>query len=101
MIHCQASNCRWNPYSSLSQVQNIIVQNQEFGLSESEPTSPFYYASFDGILGMAYPAMSMGGYTVMQQMLRQGQLSESIFSFYFSRYDSALHIFVLGYILSM
>ncbi|XP_054837019.1 pepsin B-like [Eublepharis macularius] len=70
-------------------VQNIIVQNQEFGLSESEPTSPFYYASFDGILGMAYPAMSVGGNTVMQQMLKQGQLSEPIFSFYFSRQPTA------------
>ncbi|XP_077190642.1 pepsin B-like [Paroedura picta] len=67
------------------QVQNIVIQNQVFGLSEDEPSSPFYYANFDGILGMAYPAMSMGGYTAMQQMLRQGQLSEPIFSFYFSR----------------
>ncbi|XP_060087413.1 pepsin B-like [Heteronotia binoei] len=67
------------------QVQNIVVQNQVFGLSEDEPASPFYYANFDGILGMAYPAMAVGGYTAMQQMLRQGQLSEPNFSFYFSR----------------
>uniref|UniRef100_A0A8D0B471 Peptidase A1 domain-containing protein n=1 Tax=Salvator merianae TaxID=96440 RepID=A0A8D0B471_SALMN len=66
-------------------VQNIVVQNQIFGLSESEPSNPFYYASFDGILGMAYPAMAVEGNTVMQQMLRQGQLTEPIFSFYFSR----------------
>ncbi|XP_054836080.1 pepsin B-like [Eublepharis macularius] len=67
------------------QVQNIVIQNQVFGLSEDEPANPFYYANFDGILGMAYPAMAVGGYTAMQQMLRQGQLSEPIFSFYFSR----------------
>uniref|UniRef100_F7FJM0 Pepsin B n=1 Tax=Monodelphis domestica TaxID=13616 RepID=F7FJM0_MONDO len=67
-------------------VQNIVVSNQEFGLSESEPTSPFYYSDFDGILGMAYPAMAVGNSpTVMQGMLQQGQLSEPIFSFYFSR----------------
>uniref|UniRef100_A0A8D0GUC9 Pepsin B n=1 Tax=Sphenodon punctatus TaxID=8508 RepID=A0A8D0GUC9_SPHPU len=71
-------------------VQNIVIQNQEFGLSEDEPTSPFYYAHFDGILGMAYPAMAVGGsYTAMQGMLRQGQLSEPIFSFYFSRQPTA------------
>ncbi|XP_051849004.1 pepsin B [Antechinus flavipes] len=67
-------------------VQNIVVNNQEFGLSESEPTSPFYYSDFDGILGMAYPAMAVGNSpTVMQGMLQQGQLSEPVFSFYFSR----------------
>ncbi|XP_028587865.2 pepsin B-like [Podarcis muralis] len=68
------------------QVQNIVIQNQEFGLSENEPATPFYYANFDGILGMAYPALAVGGsYTAMQSMMRQGQLSEPIFSFYFSR----------------
>ncbi|XP_006130476.1 pepsin B-like isoform X1 [Pelodiscus sinensis] len=67
-------------------VQNIAITNQEFGLSEDEPTSPFYYSHFDGILGMAYPAMAVGGsYTPMQEMLKQGLLTEPIFSFYFSR----------------
>ncbi|XP_036309230.1 pepsin B [Pipistrellus kuhlii] len=67
-------------------VQNIVVQNQEFGLSENEPNNPFYYSDFDGILGMAYPNMAVGNApTVMQGMLQQGQLSQPIFSFYFSR----------------
>ncbi|XP_016078769.1 PREDICTED: gastricsin [Miniopterus natalensis] len=67
-------------------VQNIVVNNQEFGLSENEPSSPFYYSDFDGILGMAYPNMAVGNApTVMQGMLQQGQLSLPIFSFYFSR----------------
>uniref|UniRef100_A0A8D2KZA3 Peptidase A1 domain-containing protein n=1 Tax=Varanus komodoensis TaxID=61221 RepID=A0A8D2KZA3_VARKO len=47
---------------------------------------PFYFASFDGILGMAYRSLATGeSYPVTQQMVRQGQLSEPIFSFYFSR----------------
>uniref|UniRef100_A0A2K6EXB0 Peptidase A1 domain-containing protein n=1 Tax=Propithecus coquereli TaxID=379532 RepID=A0A2K6EXB0_PROCO len=67
-------------------VQNIIVNNQEFGLSKNEPSSPFYYSHFDGILGMAYPAIAVGNApTVMQGMLQQGQLTQPIFSFYFSR----------------
>ncbi|XP_025033172.1 gastricsin-like [Python bivittatus] len=67
-------------------VQNIVVKNQEFGLSEDEPYDPFYYAYFDGILGMAYPPLAFwGSQTIMQQMVNQGQLSEPIFSFYFSR----------------
>ncbi|XP_029856362.1 pepsin B-like [Aquila chrysaetos chrysaetos] len=67
-------------------IQNIIVRNQEFGLTLDEPSSPFYYLDFDGILGMAYPAIAISGYnTLIQNMMQQSQLTESIFSFYFSR----------------
>ncbi|XP_009979176.1 PREDICTED: gastricsin-like [Tauraco erythrolophus] len=66
-------------------IQNIVVRNQEFGLSLEEPSRPFYYLDFDGILGMAYPGVGISGYnTVMQNMLEQSQLAEPIFSFYFS-----------------
>lgn len=68
------------------QVQDIVVTKQELGLSTNEPTEPFYYSNFDGILGMAYPSLAEGsGLTVMQNMVQQGQLTEPIFSFYFSR----------------
>ncbi|NXY78796.1 PEPC protein, partial [Glareola pratincola] len=67
-------------------IQTITVTKQEFGLSKDEPTQPFYYADFDGILGMAYPALAVGGTpTVLQGMLQQDQLTQPIFSFYFSR----------------
>ncbi|XP_027602746.2 pepsin B-like isoform X1 [Pipra filicauda] len=67
-------------------IQNIIIRNQEFGLSLYEPSRPFYYLDFDGILGMAYPGVAISGFnTLMQNMLQQNQLSEPIFSFYFSR----------------
>ncbi|KFO15453.1 Gastricsin, partial [Balearica regulorum gibbericeps] len=67
-------------------IQNIVIRNQEFGLSLDEPSRPFYYLDFDGILGMAYPAVGIGGYnTLMQNMLQQRQLAEPIFSFYYSR----------------
>ncbi|KAI5938575.1 pepsin B-like [Manis javanica] len=72
--------------SDIMTVQNIVIQNQEFGLSEYEPNYPFYYADFDGILGMAYPSLAVGNDpTVMQSLLQQGQLTQPIFSFYFSR----------------
>ncbi|XP_025912347.1 gastricsin-like [Apteryx rowi] len=72
-------------YDTLT-IQSIRVTNQEFGLSEDEPTQPFYYANFDGILGMAYPSLAVGGTpTALQGMLLQNQLTEPIFSFYFSR----------------
>ncbi|NWT03354.1 PEPC protein, partial [Mionectes macconnelli] len=67
-------------------IQNITVTDQEFGLSMEEPTQPFYFADFDGIMGMAYPSLAVGGMpTAVQNMLQQDQLAEPIFSFYFSR----------------
>ncbi|KAM7082400.1 LOW QUALITY PROTEIN: pepsin B-like [Ciconia maguari] len=67
-------------------IQNIVIRNQEFGLSLDEPSRPFYYLEFDGILGMAYPGIGISSYnTLMQNMLHQGQLAELIFSFYYSR----------------
>ncbi|NXY22722.1 PEPC protein, partial [Atrichornis clamosus] len=67
-------------------IQNIIIRNQEFGLSLDEPSRPFYYLDFDGILGMAYPGVGISGFnTLMQNLLQQDQLSKPIFSFYFSR----------------
>ncbi|KFP40927.1 Gastricsin, partial [Chlamydotis macqueenii] len=74
----------WRPLPL--QIQSITVTNQEFGLSENEPTQPFYYADFDGILGMGYPSLAAGGTpTALQGMLQQNQLTQPIFSFYFSR----------------
>ncbi|XP_040325378.1 pepsin B [Herpailurus yagouaroundi] len=67
-------------------VQNIVIHNQVFGMSENEPNYPFYYSYFDGILGMAYPNLAVqNGPTVLQSMMQQGQLTRPIFSFYFSR----------------
>uniref|UniRef100_A0A663MBM4 Peptidase A1 domain-containing protein n=1 Tax=Athene cunicularia TaxID=194338 RepID=A0A663MBM4_ATHCN len=72
-------------WGSLS-IQNIVVKNQEFGLSLDEPSSPFYYLDFDGILGLAYPGVGISGYnTLIQNMMQQNQLTEPIFSFYYSR----------------
>ncbi|NXW17115.1 PEPC protein, partial [Circaetus pectoralis] len=72
-------------YDTLT-LQSIAVTNQEFGLSENEPTEPFYYADFDGIMGMAYPSLAVGGTpTALQGMLQQNQLTQPVFSFYFSR----------------
>uniref|UniRef100_A0A8C5TNV9 Peptidase A1 domain-containing protein n=1 Tax=Malurus cyaneus samueli TaxID=2593467 RepID=A0A8C5TNV9_9PASS len=72
--------------SDTLRVSSITVTNQEFGLSEDEPTQPFYFADFDGILGLAYPSLAVGGTaTPLEGMLEQNQLAEPIFSFYFSR----------------
>ncbi|XP_043861517.1 gastricsin-like [Dromiciops gliroides] len=66
-------------------IQGISITNQEFGLSETEPGTNFVYAQFDGILGLAYPAISSGGATtVMQGFLQENLLSAPVFAFYLS-----------------
>uniref|UniRef100_A0A4X2KH32 Peptidase A1 domain-containing protein n=1 Tax=Vombatus ursinus TaxID=29139 RepID=A0A4X2KH32_VOMUR len=66
-------------------IQGISITNQEFGLSETEPGSSFVYANFDGILGLAYPAISAGeATTVMQGFLQENLLNEPVFAFYLS-----------------
>ncbi|XP_060543343.1 pepsin B-like [Pantherophis guttatus] len=65
-------------------IQNIAVQNQQFGLSVEEDNYPFYYSNFDGILGLTNPTPN-DGRSLLHQMMSQNQISEPIFSFYFSR----------------
>ncbi|XP_041283068.1 gastricsin [Onychostruthus taczanowskii] len=72
--------------SDTLRIQSITVTQQELGLSQEEPTQPFYFADFDGILGMAFPSLAVGGTaTALGGMLQQEQLAEPVFSFYFSR----------------
>uniref|UniRef100_A0A8C9XXY2 Progastricsin n=1 Tax=Sander lucioperca TaxID=283035 RepID=A0A8C9XXY2_SANLU len=72
-------------YDSVN-VGGIVVTNQEIGLSTQEPSQPFLAAKFDGILGLAYPAISAGGQTpVMDNMISQNLLNADIFAFYLSR----------------
>ncbi|XP_077015335.1 gastricsin [Tamandua tetradactyla] len=71
-------------YDTLT-VQSIQVPNQEFGLSENEPGTNFIYAQFDGIMGMAYPSLAVGGATTaLQGMLQENALTSPVFSFYLS-----------------
>nr|XP_040137952.1 gastricsin-like [Ictidomys tridecemlineatus] len=71
-------------YDTLT-VQSIQVPNQEFGLSEQEPGTFFVYMKFDGIMGLAYPALSSGGATTaLQGMLQVDALSSPMFSVYLS-----------------
>ncbi|CAH2221088.1 gastricsin-like [Pelobates cultripes] len=64
-------------------VQGLTITNQEIGLSINEPGTNFVYAGFEGIFGMAYPALSAGGATTaMQGMLQQNLLTNPLFSVY-------------------
>lgn len=65
--------------------QTIVIDNHEFGLSENEPSDPFYYSNFDGIMEMAYPGLVVRGTPAFtQNMLQWDKLTQPFFSFYFS-----------------
>nr|BAD36915.1 pepsinogen C [Myocastor coypus] len=76
-------------YDTLT-IQDTQVPKQEFGLSEQEPGGSFLYAAFDGIMGLAYPGLSAGdATTAMQGLLREGALSQSLFSVYLGSQQDA------------
>ncbi|XP_051780653.1 chymosin-like [Erpetoichthys calabaricus] len=71
-------------------VSDIVVTEQEFGLSTSEPGFAYYYSPFDGILGLAYPSISSSGSTpVFDNMCNRHLVPQDIFSFYLSRFPFA------------
>ncbi|XP_077675976.1 pepsin A-like [Eretmochelys imbricata] len=79
------------------QVGGIVDTNQIFGLSETEPGSFFYYAPFDGILGLAFPSISASGATpVFDNMMNEGLVSQDLFSVYLSSNDQTGSFVMFG-----
>ncbi|XP_065695057.1 pepsin A-like [Patagioenas fasciata] len=76
-------------------VADIKVHNQIFGLSETEPGDFFYYAPFDGILGLAFPSIASSGATpVFDNMMAEHLVARDLFSVYLSK-DGRSGSFVL------
>uniref|UniRef100_A0A8C5SP02 Peptidase A1 domain-containing protein n=1 Tax=Laticauda laticaudata TaxID=8630 RepID=A0A8C5SP02_LATLA len=71
------------------QVSSYSDTNQPFGLSFEEPGSIFTYAKFDGILGLAYPTISVDQATpVFDNLMKEGLVQQDLFSFYLSRKET-------------
>ncbi|GAA6106098.1 pepsin A-like [Tachysurus ichikawai] len=77
-------------------VGGISVQNQIFGLSETE--APFMASMpADGIMGLAYQSIASDGATpVFDNMMSQGLVSQDVFSVYLSSNEQQGSMLFLG-----
>ncbi|KAM5162395.1 chymosin-like [Callospermophilus lateralis] len=67
-------------------VSDLVDPHQTVGLSTQEPGDIFTYSEFDGILGLAYPALaSEGSVPVFDNMMNRHLLAQDLFSVYMSR----------------
>ncbi|KFP12911.1 Pepsin A, partial [Egretta garzetta] len=78
-------------------VADIKILNQIFGLSETEPGNFFYYAPFDGILGLAFPSISSSGATpVFDNMMSEDLVARDLFSVYLSKEEQSSSFVLFG-----
>ncbi|NWX16158.1 CATE protein, partial [Aegotheles bennettii] len=67
-------------------IEGITVSNQQFAESVSEPGKTFLDVDFDGVLGLAYPSLAVGGITpVFDNMMAQNLVELPMFSVYMSK----------------
>lgn len=68
------------------QISNISIEAQDFGESLLEPGNTFVSAYFDGVLGLAYPNLSVvEAVPVFDNMMRQNLVEQPVFSFFLNR----------------
>ena len=69
-------------------ISGVCATDQTFAEATHEPGLSFLAAKFDGILGMAFPGISIKGITpVFNTLVEQGVLDENAFSFYRYMYN--------------
>lgn len=68
------------------QIADLPVPGQQFAEAVKQPGITFAVARFDGVLGMAYPSISVAEVTpVFDTVMAAKLLPQNIFSFYISR----------------
>ncbi|KAG7650290.1 putative phytepsin [Arabidopsis thaliana] len=67
-------------------VGDLVVKDQEFIETTSEPGLTFLVAKFDGLLGLGFQEIAVGNATpVWYNMLKQGLIKRPVFSFWLNR----------------
>lgn len=67
-------------------IGGVQIKNQTFAEIIQE-TQQFVDSSYDGIFGLAYPSLGGGVTPPFQNMMNQGLVSPSVFSFWLNPYD--------------
>uniref|UniRef100_A0A8C2VZP6 Cathepsin D n=2 Tax=Chinchilla lanigera TaxID=34839 RepID=A0A8C2VZP6_CHILA len=76
--------------STASNPDSLQVKKQIFGEAVKQPGITFIAAKFDGILGMAYPRISVNNVLpVFDNLMEQKLVEKNIFSFYLNRDPTA------------
>uniref|UniRef100_A0A672FPN5 Peptidase A1 domain-containing protein n=1 Tax=Salarias fasciatus TaxID=181472 RepID=A0A672FPN5_SALFA len=71
-------------------IAGLSVPGQQFGEAVKQPGITFAVARFDGVLGMAYPSISVADVTpVFDTAMAAKLLPQNVFSFYISRDPAA------------
>lgn len=72
------------------QIADLPVPGQQFAEAVKQPGITFVVARFDGVLGMAYPSISVANVVpVFDTAMAAKLLPQNIFSFYISRLVSS------------
>ena len=68
------------------QIAGLQVKNQIFAEATKQPGLTFIAAKFDGILGMAFPSISVDHVTpVFQNMVAEHLVANPVFGFWLNR----------------